>query len=95
MANQKRHSTARATGSLLFTIANGYHISPEDLREAVRLASEMDADTMKAFWEECINWSWGTAGALRRKLNGIRDKLGPQGSITKAKLHGRDTSGRG
>ena len=65
---------------------NGFHVLPDDLEGRVRFGSKRGEHAILALREKRIGWIRGAAQTLRRRLNYIREKLGPREPKTGAKL---------
>ena len=57
---------------------DGFHIIPEDLKEAAASEMERDEDAARALRSELVDWLRGTAKYLRLELGKIGEQLGPK-----------------
>ena len=57
---------------------DGFHIIPEDLKEAAASEMERDEDAARALRSELVDWLRGTAKYLQPELGKIGEQLGPK-----------------
>ena len=77
----------KATAKLTFPIENGFRFLPGDLEEKAIFITERVEATVKAFWNELLDWLRVTTKNPQPQFDRVREQLGPEGSETKARLH--------
>ena len=75
------------SSGLYFPTSDGFHISPEDLREAVRFITERGDPRIKEFWKRQMRKLEYKASLLTPKLNELRESIDIDHSAARARLN--------